>query len=345
MARTKYQRYNKSRKIWACKNCGKKFDNRKSMIEHRTEVHIDPYETLQQKYTQNSESGVYSCKNCDFETAKKDLIKDHVLEHERKYDCPDCSEFFYSPYKYCVHVRKHGIEETYQCPLCTYNTHRRTSVLIHINTIHLQKYIYYCQFCGKGFHDAVTFKEHENNHLGAEPITCIVCQKEFRYTRNLVLHQTRYHRVTIMGVQLKNQCPICKKIFSKPTTLECHIKNHEKTKPRPKIYLCDTCGKGFSQKNKLTTHYRVHTGDKPYKCSYCDKCFTKKDYLVLHERIHSGEKPYSCSYCGKRFNQDASLRIHVRGHTGERPYVCELCNNGYISRAALKVHLNNCTGQ
>ncbi|GJQ79042.1 hypothetical protein Trydic_g201 [Trypoxylus dichotomus] len=344
-SKTKNSKYKSCKLSWSCKNCGATFDNRKSMVAHRTEIHIAPYETHQQKYSYNKLDDVYTCKNCDFDTPDCEVIKEHILVHEEKFECPHCKENFYSAYKFCVHIKKHNPEELFQCPLCSYTTSRSSSMLIHINTIHLQKYQYYCQFCGKGFHDSLTFKEHENNHLGAQPIVCVVCQKEFRYTKNLMVHQTTYHRVTIAGVDLRNQCPICNKIFSRPNTLNRHIKIHDRDKPYPKIYLCDTCGKGFARKNKLTTHYRVHTGDKPFKCSYCEKCFTKKDYLVLHERIHSGEKPYCCSYCGKRFNQDASLRIHVRGHTGERPYVCERCSNGFVSRAALKVHLNNCIGK
>ncbi|KRT82948.1 zinc finger protein, partial [Oryctes borbonicus] len=163
--RTKQKRKSNERS-WLCKNCGVKFDNRKDMVAHRNEIHIDPYETLQQKYSYDKQEDVYTCKHCDFESPKKELIKEHILEHEQKFECAECKEAFYSAYKFCVHVRKHGSEEMYQCPLCIYSTNRRTSVVIHINTIHLQKYLYYCQFCGKGFHDSVTLKEHENNHLG-----------------------------------------------------------------------------------------------------------------------------------------------------------------------------------
>ncbi|KRT82947.1 zinc finger protein [Oryctes borbonicus] len=315
------------------------------MVEHRRCKHSFPLESLEYKYIYSSVDDSYTCKTCDTEMKTKEEVEVHMLTHEDKFVCGVCDDVFYSANKYSIHLRKHTDVELYKCPLCDYSTSRRTSISIHINRIHLKKFLYHCQFCGKGFQDVVTFKEHENIHMGADPLVCVVCDKKFSFTRNLVMHQVRNHTVTILGVPIKThlkQCQMCKKTYSKTATLERHMKTHDKTIPKEKTHLCDTCGKGFARKDKLILHYRVHTGYKPYKCSYCEKSFTKKDYLVMHERIHSGEKPYCCVYCGKCFNQDASLRIHVRSHTGERPYICRICNNGFVSRAALNLHVYNC---
>lgn len=274
----------------------------------------------------------------------KESIEKHVLTHEDKFECPECGQIFYSAYKFAVHMKKFHVNDLYRCPLCKYTTPRVTSIAQHINLMHLNKYIHYCKFCGKGYHDVLACREHEDVHEGVHPLACIVCEKEFSYSRNLLMHQIRSHTVAILGVALANQCEVCRRTFARPNSLENHMKMHETKKPIQKTHLCDTCGKGFARKNKLILHYRVHTGYKPHKCSYCEKSFTKKDYLVLHERIHSGEKPYFCVFCEKRFNQDASLRIHIRTHTGERPYICELCDNGFVSKAALRIHQSNCTG-
>ena len=39
---------------------------------------------------------------------------------------------------------------------------------------------------------------------------------------------------------------------------------------------CDTCGKKFKSKSKLTVHKRVHSGEKPFRCEVCDKKFSQK---------------------------------------------------------------------
>ncbi|KAI4471591.1 finger putative transcription factor family-related [Holotrichia oblita] len=312
------------------------------MPEDQTRLDLD---NVAYNYILNKSTGLYSCKTCDHESENKEEIEKHVLTHEEKFECETCKEIFYNAYKYSLHVKKHDETSTkFKCPLCSYTTSRRTSIAQHINMIHLQKYLYYCQFCGKGFSDALMYREHENIHMGAGPLSCVVCQKTFSFTRNLVQHQVRFHKASILGIEVKNQCGICKRSYSKASTLENHMKVHDRNIPKPKIHLCDTCGKGFAQKNKLILHNRVHTGYKPYKCGYCVKSFTKKEYLVMHERVHSGEKPYCCIYCGKCFNQDASLRVHMRTHTGEKPYVCHLCSKGFVSSASLKIHLSKCAG-
>ncbi|XP_022920207.1 zinc finger protein 431-like isoform X3 [Onthophagus taurus] len=332
-------------KEWKCRKCDDSFTTIRSLKAHRKEAHSKVGQGLWSKYIYSQVENLYFCNICDKNSKTQEEMDQHVVSHDESYTCEHCGNVFQSAYKYSVHMRFHG-SEYFHCTFCDYKTLRRTAILTHINNMHLKNFMYYCKFCGKGTDDRVKHREHENSHEGAKPFVCIVCNKIFLYSRYLLTHQQRYHKVTIDGISLPNQCHICKRTFSKAASLTKHLINHEKIAMNGgRTHLCDVCGKAFTGKEKLEGHYRMHTGDKPYSCSYCPKNFTKREYLVMHERIHSGEKPFSCEYCGKCFNQPAPLKIHVRGHTGERPYICHICKDGYISRTALNHHFKTCPGR
>ncbi|KAI4471594.1 krab and zinc finger domain-containing [Holotrichia oblita] len=271
-------------------------------------------------------------------------VQKHFLIHEEKFTCEVCGDVQQSAYRYALHLNQHAGDDKYSCPWCPYITKRKSAVAIHINSVHLKSYPYYCKHCGKGYHDAVAYYDHEEMHIDNHFLTCVVCQKEFNCTKNLIQHQIRMHNVSTTDLKLQNQCYICKKNYSSPSALQRHMKIHEGTASRTSPNLCEWCGKNFRYKCTLTAHIRIHTGYKPHKCSYCEKVFTANKYLVLHERTHSGEKPYCCDHCGKRFNQPAPLKTHLRSHTGERPFNCNLCNKGFITKSAVRTHIPSCSG-
>ncbi|VEN59816.1 unnamed protein product [Callosobruchus maculatus] len=334
-------------KVFTCRRCLAEFDSRKGLTDHTKLYHTEDTKE-EHTFRYDEDQDLYTCTTCSAEYQTKEEVEEHISKvHEEYYTCEQCNHTSTKAYNFAVHMKSHSKDESYSCPLCNYNTPRRTCLQNHINRVHYHKFYYTCHTCGKGFNDPAIFKEHNNEHLGIKPFICVVCNKDFVYSRYLLIHQTKYHTVHIEGTLHKTQCSICLKVFSKISTLLKHITTKHGESKEEKIekrHLCDMCGKGFGTSDKLKIHYRIHTGDKPFMCRYCEKRFSKKDYLVMHERVHTGEKPYPCEYCGKCFNQAASLRIHTRGHTGERPYICQFCNGGYISRGSLNLHMKICNG-
>lgn len=332
-------------KVWKCKKCGACFAKTKLLKEHR-KVHQDYYMSTKHTYKYDQSQDLYNCNTCAAEYNKEEEIKKHVETHEESFQCDKCKKKFQRLYKYAIHLYEHSEDKIFRCPLCSFNTNRRTGLLQHVNYTHLQKFRYHCNLCGRGFNDCAKYRDHNNEHLGIKPFVCIVCNKGFVYSRYLFTHQVRYHRPYVEGNVGSNQCDYCHRYFASNSNLTKHISlRHMKVaEPLEKKYLCDICGKAFARKEKMIIHHRVHTGIKPYECSYCGKSFTKKDYMIMHERVHSGEKPYVCVYCGKCFNQGAPLRIHIRSHTGERPYVCHICQSRFISKGALNQHFKTCKG-
>ncbi|XP_048185416.1 zinc finger and BTB domain-containing protein 32 [Perognathus longimembris pacificus] len=97
---------------------------------------------------------------------------------------------------------------------------------------------------------------------------------------------------------------------------------HEGTSGRPsrqpptagcRPYSCSACGKRFSLKHQMETHYRVHTGEKPFSCSLCPQRSRDFSAMTKHLRTH-GAAPYRCPLCGAGRPSLASMQAHMRGH-------------------------------
>ncbi|KAI4471513.1 hypothetical protein MML48_1g19925 [Holotrichia oblita] len=353
--------------IWYCffNECEQFFESEKQFRKHQILLHDNIV------WDNNSDKiKTYICSACRKKFTTKREMEGHRLVHEGKFKCKDCNEVQTSAFKYSIHLSEHRRDAKYPCPICEFVTAKKLAIAKHFQRTHLEKYPYVCRHCGEDLDDVANLAEHEKLHAGISRLLCEVCQEEFCLSEHLLEHQRKNHMVTSIDARLKNQCEICKKIYSSPNALKIHTRNHEEDFAKTKPYQCELCGQRFSCKfylmkhirrhtgekllkcnfcektflreGDLLRHERTHTGEKPYRCELCDKCFGDKSHLIQHTRIHAGDKPYKCIHCGKDFSQASNLRQHERIHTGEKPFGCEFCDKYFRTKSTLMSHSKIC---
>ncbi|KAL7878082.1 hypothetical protein SRHO_G00047250 [Serrasalmus rhombeus] len=162
------------------------------------------------------------------------------------------------------------------------------------------------------------------------PHNCSQCMISFPDQVSLKSHMLT-HRASMSPSYVCNQC-------GKKFTQACNLKVHQRIHQRDGLHLCSHCGKGYSSFSDLRKHRCSQAGDKPYSCTLCGNKFSRLWNLKLHRRIHTQEKPHQCSMCEKSFTRADILKVHQRTHTGERPYCCRVCGLSFKRLDHLRSH-------
>ncbi|XP_017868046.1 PREDICTED: zinc finger protein 62 homolog [Drosophila arizonae] len=131
-------------------------------------------------------------------------------------------------------------------------------------------------------------------------------------------------------------CDQCGRCFTDASNLKVHILRHTGVKN----FECPECDSKYFTRHLLNLHIRVrHQGEMPYACKYCDQRFFTSTTRCRHERVkHTRKLTYACRVCGKTYLTKSCLNKHEFLHTGERPYRCDICNVGFPRKTNLKIH-------
>ncbi|XP_048219243.1 oocyte zinc finger protein XlCOF6.1-like [Perognathus longimembris pacificus] len=97
----------------------------------------------------------------------------------------------------------------------------------------------------------------------------------------------------------------------------CEIYTNTKRSPAQdsdqKPFPCGQCSKSLIQRDLLTQHLRLHSGERHVQCSVCSKSFQARADMKMYQLLHRAEMPFACK-CGKGFAQRFKLVVHIRTH-------------------------------
>ncbi|XP_022210765.2 zinc finger protein 629 [Drosophila obscura] len=221
----------------------------------------------------------------------------------------------------------------YHCDRCNAGFALEKSLVIHRRQKGCINRNYPCNECERVFVSPEHLAEHQATHGTYNCQECgLLCDSKEQLGKHMVQGHKR---------NLRNQCSVCKKVFTMLSTLRDHMRIHTGEKP----FLCNICGKSFTQNANLRQHKLRHSDIKSFKCSVCPHSFVTKAELTSHARTHTGVKPYECEVCMTKFTTSCSLAKHKRKHTGERPYACDLCPMRFTALNVLKNHRRTHTGE
>jgi uncharacterized C2H2 Zn-finger protein len=130
------------------------------------------------------------------------------------------------------------------------------------------------------------------------------------------------------------KCVHCSVVFQRAQSLLRHMDDHYQN------VVCESCGKGFPSRNKLTAHEARHKSGQ-FKCPKCDLVFPIKSAVKQHLVVkHRPKQVYRCPICAaEQFTSYHSRLMHMdRVHGMKMEYKCKLCPEVFGSGTLRNTH-------
>lgn len=258
-------------------------------------IYLEPDESIAEDEVeiyenQQNTSKHLTCDICDHTFTSILDRNQHIEDHFKQIECPNCNQTFTGDRAYEFHISTGKCKESvdlnkFRCSLCNEKVFNNVDAL----NSHL-------------------FTEHKC-YISNERIECDQCKRSFGKLKYLRKHIRELHeRATPF------ECKICGKTFNRKANLIEHDLIHQDKY----LATCSTCNKSYRTPSALKLHERTHTGEKPYLCDICnEKAYAYYTDLKRHKRSVHGimGEPHPCEICEKVFYEPKLLRNHLKTHT------------------------------
>jgi KRAB domain-containing zinc finger protein len=263
---------------------------------------------------------------CDYGTDKSDHMKQHKEMHA-------------------------GVR--YHCPQCTHASSTRSSLQMHIRTIHEERKDFECPVCHKEFGYAGSLKRHRESVHGGVRYECPMAECDKSYTNrtacvaHIRLEHGGHSSLTPVRRTIEEQIEASKSrkqsASSSSTSSSGSRRKSRFVRKEGHVYKfeCDVCDYGTDHSRSMKHHKDVHAGVR-YHCPQCAHASTTRGGLQKHIRaIHEERKDFECPVCHKGFGAADTLKKHRESvHEGVR-YECPVpeCNKSYARRGKCVSHI------
>ncbi|KAJ0032851.1 hypothetical protein NQD34_002932 [Periophthalmus magnuspinnatus] len=236
-----------------------------------------------------------NCPICG-KSLKRDLWS-HILGHtaERPFSCSVCNKGFTRKSSLTLHKSLHLTQKPFSCTVCgkgfTQKSHLKLHLDIHDKHEQKQKETVISKRTRKTKQAAAvqpkprlnTEKREQNLGRDQSSPSPTGREKKRRKCRQASDQTRASKRLSPLSISQKGEeCPVCGKVFN---DLWKHMLLHTGERP----FRCSVCRKGFTRVSTLTLHRRLHMKVKPYKCSICEREFTQNCSLKVHLAKHAKE--------------------------------------------------------
>ncbi len=300
---------NNVNKPLACHLCHSRFTTEPGLQGHLIKYHSEHY----------------NCSYCYrvYPVTDADGFKLHMFKHEQKIllgtaTCVQCGIVFKQPTKLKEHIELKGPHHDEECSQCPVKLQSYEDYQKHVNDVHEGKWRYKCGFCKEMFDAKWELRSHCKALHVSRPVNAkkkkdYVPKKKVCNVCGSLVSNLKIHIEGVHG-SAHHPCSHCTLVFKTIPSLQRHIEwvhvkmpctecgemvgvrkmtrhiEQKHTSIYDRKFKCDVCGKGFSDKSKLSDHKNTHTGEKPFKCKFCTAAFASRGTHAMHQRSHLGHR-------------------------------------------------------